>query len=76
MTFLPLLPVLLTANCPQVVSDAHKAMERLVGELEAIVRLSETAVAAATYGISKEDIIARTERISRRADVMRKVIKP
>ena len=57
----------------QVVANAHTAVLRIANELDSIKRLSEVAIAAASYGVDKADVIARSERIIKRAALLQQV---
>ena len=46
---------------------------RIANELDSIKRLSEVAIAAASYGVDKADVIARSERIIKRAALLQQV---
>lgn len=52
---------------------AHKAVLRISNELESIKRLSEVAVAAAAFGVDKEEAVARGKRIAKRAETLKQV---
>ena len=55
------------------VANAHSAVRRIANELDSIKRLSAVAIAAASYGVDKADVIARSERIIKRAALLQQV---
>jgi hypothetical protein len=60
----------------QAIGEAHAALVRVAHELKVIRRLSQAAVAAASYGVDEADANARTQLIIQRMESLQKVPSP
>lgn len=59
----------------QAIGEAHAALVRVAHELKVIRRLSQAAVAAASYGVDEADANARTQLIIQRMESLQKGIE-